>query len=61
MAHFIIKILLAYKKRVLLNLCSVSIKKILVTEFINLEVLQNVNLIEICQHIEINNLVGTRF
>ena len=45
-----------------LNLYSASNNKILVTEFITVKVSQNLYFCcKICQHSEINNLVGTWF
>ena len=46
---------------ILLNLDSFSINKTLVTEVITVKVSENLNLIKVCQHNEINNLVGTCF
>ena len=43
-----------------LNLYSVSINKNLVTEFITVKVSEDLIRREICQHSEINNLVGSK-
>ena len=43
-----------------LNLYSVSISKNLVTEFITVKVSEDLIRCEICQHSEINNLVGSK-